>query len=130
MFDSRHMGTLNICMLLKLIHWLHYAETSSWVQWVRRRVCTATLNGDLHGAHWEVLRSLLPMYQAIALVQFGDGESTSFCLYIWSEENALADRFPILFSHCKDHDTTVKHVVATMLVRALVPQLSLQEMRS
>jgi len=39
-----------------------------------RSVGIASLKGDLHGEHWEVLRSILPLYQAITTVIIGNGQ--------------------------------------------------------
>lgn len=38
----------------------------------RQRACVANLKVDLHRQHWEVLRSILQLYQAITTVQIGD----------------------------------------------------------
>jgi hypothetical protein len=74
----KDIGTQNICLLLKLVHKFHFAKSSAWVQWVSSRAYLASLRGDLHGEHWEVLRSILPLYQAITTVTIGDGRNTSF----------------------------------------------------
>jgi hypothetical protein len=39
-----------------------------------RSVGIASLKGDLHGEHWEVLRSILPLYQAITTVIIDNGQ--------------------------------------------------------
>ncbi|WVZ73186.1 hypothetical protein U9M48_021527 [Paspalum notatum var. saurae] len=52
----KKLGGQNICLLMKLLHQLHTASSSSWVVWVRGQVCLATLKGSLV---WDVLRSLL-----------------------------------------------------------------------
>ena len=74
----KDMGTQNICLLLKLLHKLHCLQSSAWAQWVHGRASISSLKGDIHSEHWEVLRSLLPLYQAITSVQLGDGKSCSF----------------------------------------------------
>ena len=74
----KDMGTQNICLLLKLLHKLHFPQSSAWAQWVHGRASISSLKGDIHSEHWEVLRSLLPLYQAITSVQLGDGKSCSF----------------------------------------------------
>lgn len=71
----KDLGIQNICLLLKLLHRLHCPQSSAWAVWVRGRACLANLKGDVHGAHWETLRSLLPLYQSITMVQLGDGRS-------------------------------------------------------
>jgi hypothetical protein len=75
---TKDLGAQNICLLLKLIHRLHSAESSAWAHWVRQRASLSNLQGDLHGHHWEILRSLLPLYQAITSVAIGNGNNTSF----------------------------------------------------
>ena len=62
----KDMGTQNICLLLKLIHKLHHPEFSAWAQWVQGRASIATLSGDIHGDHWQVLRQF---YLCIKLSQ-------------------------------------------------------------
>lgn len=49
------MGTQNICLLLKLVHRLHCPESSARAQWVQGRASISTLNGDIHGEHWQGL---------------------------------------------------------------------------
>lgn len=56
----RDLGIQNICLLLKLIHRLHCPQSSAWAQWVRGHASVAVHKGDVHGNHWEVLRSILP----------------------------------------------------------------------
>jgi hypothetical protein len=73
----KDLAVQNTCLLLKLLHKLHDASSSSWAQWLRQHVCLATLEGDIHGAHWDQLRSLLPLYQAITTVTVGNGGNTS-----------------------------------------------------
>jgi hypothetical protein len=123
---NKDIGTqnINICLLLKLVHKLHSADSSAWAQWVKSRACIATLKGDLHGEHWDVLRSILPLYQAITTVSIGNGEQTSFWKDVWLGDDALADRFPILFSHCTQKEMSVKAVMDTDLTQTLVPRLT------
>jgi hypothetical protein len=118
----RDMGIQNICLLLKLLHKLHCPEASAWSAWVRARACISNLNGDIHGGHWEVLRALLPLYQAITSVKLGDGMSCSFWRDVWLDDDALADVYPALFSHCNNKDATVHEVFHSGL--NLVPRLS------
>jgi hypothetical protein len=60
---------------------------------VRRHASLASLEGDFFGEHWNVLRSLLPLYQAITMVDVGDGTTTSFWHDAWHNEDPLAERF-------------------------------------
>jgi len=75
----RDLGIQNICLLLKLIHRLHCPQSSAWAQWVQGRASISSLQGDLHGEHWQTLRSILPLYQAITTVSVGDGRT---CLLV------------------------------------------------
>jgi hypothetical protein len=118
------LGTQNICLLLKLIHKLHFPMTSAWAQWVHSRASLVTLKGDIHGEHWEALRSLLPLYQAITTVKISNGTSCSFWLDVWHGDEALADRFPALFSHCTAKGASVSEIISTGIRQALVPRLS------
>lgn len=68
----------NQCLLLKLLHRLHYPSNSAWATWVRAQICVATLQGPLDGVHWQALRALLPAYQSITMSEVGDGNSTHF----------------------------------------------------
>lgn len=74
--------------------------------------------------HWEVLRSLLPLYQAITSVQIGDGATCSFWKDVWFGEDALEDTCPALFSHCTRQDATVRRVFESGIQANLVPRLS------
>jgi len=42
------------------------------------------------GEHWNLVRSLLPLYQAITVVDVGDGKDTSFWYDAWHNEDALS----------------------------------------
>jgi len=117
----KDIGTQNICLLLKLLHKLYSNEPSAWAQWVRSRACLASLKGDLHGEHWQVLRSILPLYQTISTVQIGHGRDTSFWNDVWIGDDALADSFPMLFSHSNQKDVSVRDVMDNGLARTLVP---------
>lgn len=94
----KDFGTQNICLLLKLIHRLHCSENSAWGQWLRQHSNLATLKGNLQGHHWDMLRSILPLYQTLTTVEVKDGSTTSFWNDIWYMDEALADRFPATFS--------------------------------
>lgn len=67
---------------------------------------------------------MLPLYQAITSVKLGDGLSTSFWRDVWFEDDALADVYPALFSHCSNQDVTVSQVLQSSLQFFLVPRLS------
>jgi len=84
----------------------------------------ASLEGGLHGHHWDSLRELLPIYRAITTVDIGDGRSTSFWYDVWLGDDCLADRYPSLLSHCRTTAQTVQDVCETGLRRHLVPHLS------
>lgn len=120
----KDMGVQNICLLLKLLHRLHCTETSAWSLWVRGRASIASLKGDIHGGHWDALRSLLPLYRTITSVNLGDGTACSFWNDVWLADDALADTYPALFSHCTNQDATVKEMLESGLRQHLVPRLS------
>lgn len=96
----RDFGIQNICLLLKLIHRLHCSDSSAWGIWVRQHASLATLKGDLHGHHWDMLRSILPLYQALTTSVVKDGSSTTFWNDVWYMDEAFADRFLAIYSHC------------------------------
>ena len=82
--------------------------------------------GELRGHHWEVLRSLLPLYQAITTVTLGNRKSTSFWNDVWFGDDAIADRFPALYSHCTQKDVSVSYAVNSNLQNAFVNKLTTQ----
>jgi len=120
----KRLALQNVCLLLKLLHWLHTAGSSSWAIWVRSQVCLATLKGELVGEHWEVLRSLLPTYRAVTTSVVQDGRGTSFWHDAWCGEDDLATRFPVLLSHVKEQEVSVKEVHDKGLSSMLVPRLT------
>jgi hypothetical protein len=124
----KDIGIQNICLLLKLLHRLHCPQSSSWAAWVQNRASVATLSGDVYGDHWQVLRSLLPLYRAITTVQLGDGRTSSFWFDVWMGDEALADSYPALFSHCNKKEATVHELLSDGLQRCFVPRLSAQAM--
>ncbi|XP_066374589.1 uncharacterized protein [Miscanthus floridulus] len=95
---------------------------------VRKHASLASLEGDLFGEHWNVVGSLLPLYQAITVVDVGGGQDTSFWYDAWHNEDALADRFPALHSRCTKKKLSVAQVVAVGVDSPsfLVPRLSAQ----
>jgi hypothetical protein len=120
----RDLQLQNVCLLLKLIHKLHAAQPSSWASWVQSNACIASLMGDLHGQHWEMLRSLLPVYRAITTVTLGDGVTTSYWHDVWDGDDSMADRFPELYNHCQLQEMTVKQASEGALRSSLVHRSS------
>lgn len=88
----KDLGIQNVCLLLKLVHKLHYSENSAWARWVRQRFNFATMESELQGGHRELLKAILPLYQALTSVQLGDETTTSFWLDVCNGDGALADR--------------------------------------
>lgn len=82
------------------------------------------MQGDKLGHHWEILSSLLPLYQAITSVKLEDGRSTLFWTDVWWEDETFEDRFPRLFSHCSNKTCTVKQAVISDLQGCFVNRLS------
>jgi hypothetical protein len=72
----KDLSLMNVCLMLKLLHRLHVADDSAWASWARLHTSLANLDGDLSGLHWDVLRGLLPLYQAVTSVTVGDGTRT------------------------------------------------------
>jgi hypothetical protein len=91
-----------------MIHRLHSNNPLSWAQWVQRNACIASLTGNLHGNHWDTLRSFLPIYHAITTVNLAYATTTSFCHDVWDGHDSLAERLPELFSHCQNQEITVR----------------------
>jgi hypothetical protein len=84
----------------------------------------ATLKGDVHGDHWHTLRQLLPLYQAITSVDIGNGKSTSFWDDVWLGDEALADRYPLVLSHCNFKSATVSEIIGHGIENYMVPRVS------
>ena len=120
----RDLGTQNVCLLLKLIHRLHCSQSSAWAQWIQGRASVTSLQGDLHRDHWHTLRSILPLYQAITSVSFGNGKTRSFWHDVWIGDEPLADRFPSLLSHCTNKTSTLHEVKTSGIQVSLVHRLS------
>lgn len=118
-FRLRDFGIQNTYLLLKMIHRLHSNNPSSWAQWVTRNACIASLTGNLVGNHWDTMRSLLPIYRAIIVVNLADGTTTSFWHDVWDGHDSLAERFPELLSHCQNNEITVKQAYDGELQRSL-----------
>jgi len=120
----KDLGLQNSCLLVKLLHTLFAGEDSSWALWARQHVNMVSLEGDLQGHHWEALRELLPLYRAITTISIGNGRNTSFWHDVWLGDESLADRFPLLLSHCKSTTRSVQNMCETGLQQHLVPRLS------
>ena len=78
------------------------------------------------GHHWDLLKSLLPLYLALTTVDLGDGRSTMFWTDVWTRDETLEDRFPRLFSHCIRKACTVQQVITSNLQGCFVNRLSTQ----
>jgi hypothetical protein len=122
----KDMGIQNICLLLKLIHKLHCPQSTAWAQWVQGRASVVTLSGDIHGDHWQTLRSLLPLYRAITTVSIGDGKSCSFWSDVWLGDDALEEVYPALYSHCNSKNASVREMLTVGLHNTMVPRLTPQ----
>jgi hypothetical protein len=124
----KDLGLMNVCLLLKLLHRLHIAEDSAWTVWARQHTSLANLDSDLCGSHWQALRSLLPLYQAVTSVTIGDGSRTSFWYDAWVDDEALADRFPVLHNHCARKGFSVAQIQASGIdsSQLWVPRMSQQ----
>jgi len=92
----------------------------------QRHASLASLEGDLFGEHWNVLQSL---YQAITMVDVGDGTTTSFCYNAWHNEDTHDECFPAIHSHCTRKNVSVEQVCAsgTLDLNLFVPRLSNQD---
>lgn len=120
------LETHNICLLLNLIHCLHCANSSAWANWLRERVDMENMIEENLGTHWDLLRSLIPLYQALTTVSLGDGKSTSFWTDVWVGDEALEDRFPYLFSHCTKVTYSVEQAISSQLQGCFVNRLSIR----
>jgi hypothetical protein len=74
----KDLAMQNKCLLLKLLHQLQTPGDSVWGQWVRAKINLVTMDGEVVGAHWRDLASLLPMYRAVTTCEVRDGLSTAF----------------------------------------------------
>jgi len=79
---------------------------------------------DLHGDHWNTLRQILPLYQAITTVLIGNGTTSSFWHDVWFQDESLAHMCPALYIHCNDKDCTVTEMMNIGLRNSLVPRLT------
>ena len=122
----KDFGVQNVCLLLHLIHRLHNPTQSAWAQWIRDRADLANMKCSSMGNHWDLLSSILPLYQAITTVCVGDGRATSFWKDVWIGDDALADRFPRLFTHCTNKELSVRQMLDDGLSHSFVNRLSPQ----
>jgi hypothetical protein len=120
----KDFGTHNICLLLNLIHRLHCADSSTWAHQIREHADITNMQGDNMGHHGDLLRSLLPLYQAITTVELGAGKTTLFWTDVWTGDDALEDRFPRLFSHCICRSAMVQQVINSNLQGCFVNRMS------
>ncbi|TVU02738.1 hypothetical protein EJB05_51736, partial [Eragrostis curvula] len=120
----RDLAIQNRCLLLKLLHTLHTRADSSWATWVAEHADIASMQGDLHGDHWDTLRALLPAYQELTAVKLGDGRTCSFWNDSWLPQGRLSEELPALFSHAIKPGASVHAVTTGGLRSHLTPRLS------
>ena len=72
------------------------------------------------------MRSLLPIYRAITVVNLADGTTTSFWNDVWDGHDSLAERFQELLTHCQNNEITVKQAYDGELQRSLTARRSAQ----
>jgi hypothetical protein len=87
--ELRNLKVQNQCLLLKLLHRIHTSGDSSWAPWVHAYIDLVSMQGEVVGAHWTEVRSLLPIYHALTTVVLKDGRSTSIWDDIWSLAGCL-----------------------------------------
>ena len=120
----KQISVQNACLLLKLLHRLHHPAGSSWATWARQRINLHTLHGDVEGAHWDALRSLLPAYRQLTFVSVRDGATTAFWEDTWTGGQPLCTSFPALYSHVARHGASVQETASLGLTHFLVPRLT------
>ena len=101
--------------MLKLLHCLHHPVGSSWATWVHQHVDVHTLEGDVQGAHWDAIRSLLPAYRQITHVAVNNGAATVLWEDKWSGSAPLCSTFPALYNHVMNHGASIHDVAAAGL---------------
>lgn len=67
------------------------------------------------GPHCASLQKLLPCLHELTTVEVGNGAGTTFWHDRWLEGIILAEQFATLFSHIKNKQTTVQHVMQRYL---------------
>lgn len=128
-FGVQDLETQNRCLLLKMLHRLHVASSSSrWAGWVwaeldgRSFLAPAACRGA--GEHGRALRAMLPLYRSLSRVEVRDGRRTSFWFDSWLPCGAVAASFAALLSHTTDVEAMVWHVREHGLDLVLVPRLT------
>ena len=91
---------------------------------MKEHVNLTSFDGDLLGHHWGVLKELLPVYQAITTVAIGDGRTTSFWHDVWAGDESLAEKLPVLHSHCRITSRSVCQISDEGLELHLMPRLT------
>ena len=122
----KQISVQNACLLLKLLHRLHHPGDSSWAAWVRQRVDLHTQQGEVEGAHWDGLCTLLPAYHQLTSVSVKCGTTTAFWEDRWLGAEPLCSRFPVLYSHVAKHNASVRNTVNHGILQYLVPRLNCQ----
>ncbi|CAN6345376.1 unnamed protein product [Urochloa humidicola] len=120
----KNIAVQNQCLLLKLLHRLHCPSNSSWAGWIREQIDLVTFHGDVVGAHWQELTTLLPLYRAVTVCEVYNGESTSFWQDRWLSIGRLREVFPLLYSHALYKEISIAGVVQDGLMPYLVPRIS------
>ncbi|GJN04994.1 hypothetical protein PR202_ga22584 [Eleusine coracana subsp. coracana] len=120
----RDIALQNQCLLLKLVHKHPSPIRFSLGNMSHTKINILTLEGDVHGAHWASLSDLLPPYRAITTVTLGDGRFALFWEDIWAQATTVAMTYSALYSHSKDTNASVHHIVNSGLDSNLVPRLT------
>ncbi|XP_071681703.1 uncharacterized protein [Lolium perenne] len=123
-FGIKDLHRQNRCLLLNFIHALHTPNPLPWKRWffpVTGRDLGETSKSPSFLER--IVDECLPLYRGITRVEVADGCTTSFWLDKWQPPPPpLAERFPVLFSHCTRRHATVATVAADGL--DLQPRLS------
>ena len=93
---------------------------------MRQRVDLHTLQGEVEGAHWDGLRTLLPAYRQLTSISIKCGATTAFWEDRWLGAEPLCSRFPVLYSHVAKHGASVRDTVNHGILQYLVPRLNCQ----
>lgn len=124
----RALAVHNDCLLLKLLHQLHFAPPSRWASWVWSQLGGRSLlapgRSPLDGEHWRALKDLMPTYRALTHVRVGDGRMTSFWHDWWLPCGPLGGAFPALFTHAVCPEVTVWEARHRGVRALLVPRLT------
>ncbi|CAN6348274.1 unnamed protein product, partial [Urochloa humidicola] len=120
----KDLATQNKCLLLKLLHRLHTPNDSAWARWIRGKINLLTMHGDVMGAHWQELQTLLPLYRAVTACEVHNGESTNFWQDRWLSCGRLSQVFPLLYTHTTNEEVSVATVIQEGVEEHLVPRLT------